>query len=61
MWRNNGYTTDEMKEVVNCDLFKIADHLIEDLNDMGVDVKFWQVSVQRNHEANELANKALSS
>jgi ribonuclease HI len=36
LWRNNEYTSEEMKKVINCDLFKIADHLIEELNDMGV-------------------------
>jgi len=61
MWRNTGYTTDDRKEVINCDLFKIADHLIEELDEMGVDVKFWQVSAQRNHEADELANEALGA
>ncbi|KAI9738614.1 MAG: hypothetical protein M1834_008118 [Cirrosporium novae-zelandiae] len=57
-WRWNGYRNPHRKKITNSDLFRQLDMLVEDLNMMGVEVKFWHVPKASNKGAEMLAKKA---
>lgn len=58
-WNANGFVDAKGGWVVNRDLFRKMDGLIDDLNAAGVTVQFWHVSKDENREATDLANEAL--
>ncbi|EMC99351.1 hypothetical protein BAUCODRAFT_45711, partial [Baudoinia panamericana UAMH 10762] len=58
-WRANGFINARGLPVVNEDLFRELDDLVQQLNDRSVEVQFWQVPRAQNEPADCLANAAL--
>lgn len=58
-WEKNGYRTPKGTAVTNSTPFKKLGMLISMLNELGVEVLFWQVPRRYNEQADELANVAL--
>jgi ribonuclease HI len=57
-WKQNDYWTRD-GPVANKDAFVYIDHLIQDLENMGCGVKFWQVPRHFNQDADRLANSVF--
>lgn len=58
-WRQNGFKNSKGSFVSNADLFIQIDSLIGHLNNLGVEVLFWQVGRFENEEADALASAAI--
>jgi len=58
-WNDNGFTSQRGVPVVNADLFRQLDDVVEDLNGWGVRVQFWHVPRAQNAVADHLARSAL--
>jgi len=58
-WKKTGWLNAKGLPVANGDLFQDVEKKIIQLNDLGVEVLFWQVPSERNVEAEGLANSAF--
>lgn len=58
-WKKTGWKNAKGLPVGNGDIFQDVESAIIRLNDMGVEVLFWQVPRERNVEAERLANSAF--
>jgi ribonuclease HI len=60
-WKSNGYRNVKGTEVVNGDLFEALERKVEELNGLGVEVRFWHVPRDWNQDVDGLANEALDA
>ena len=60
-WAKNGWLNAKGLPVANGSLFNRVERKILELNDLGVEVLFWQVTKAQNQEAENLANSAFES
>jgi ribonuclease HI len=58
-WRNNGYINAKGLPLVNQDLIQHLDSLCNTLDDLGIQVRFWDVPRGWNRQADKLANAGL--
>ncbi len=58
-WKKTGWLNAKGIPVANGDLFQDVEKVILRLNEMGVEVLFWQVVRERNVEAEGLASSAF--
>ncbi|KAL9095462.1 MAG: hypothetical protein Q9165_002333 [Trypethelium subeluteriae] len=58
-WKANGYLNSEGKPLGNQILFRLLDDLVNELNDEGVGVQFWQVPKEWNNGAEFWAQRML--
>ena len=58
-WAKNGWLNAKGVPVANGDLFRQVEQKITDLNDIDVEVLFWQVTKPQNQEADTLANSVF--
>ena len=58
-WAKNGWLNAKGLPVANGELFQHVEEKIKDLNDLGVEVLFWQVSRLQNQDADMLANSGF--
>ena len=58
-WKRNGFKNCKGENVLNKDLFKQINQMIEQLDGEGVEVFFWHVPRAQNKEADALANSAF--
>ncbi|KAK0513698.1 hypothetical protein JMJ35_003420 [Cladonia borealis] len=58
-WAKNGWLNAKGMPVANGELFQQVEQKIIDLNDLGVEVLFWQVPRSQNQEADTLANSVF--
>ncbi|KAK5114036.1 hypothetical protein LTR85_010342 [Meristemomyces frigidus] len=59
-WNENGFVNVRGTEVVNADLFRTLDRVVDVLNDLDVHVQFWHVPMQQNGAADSLAKSSLN-
>ncbi|KUJ09124.1 ribonuclease H-like protein [Mollisia scopiformis] len=61
-WKQNGFQSSKKKPVINSELIRELDDLIEDVETtLGLNVKFWHVKRKSNFGADRLANIALDN
>jgi ribonuclease HI len=60
-WEKNGYRTSRGTPVANATFFKKLDNLVNELNKLNVEVRFWHVPREYNKQADMLANMALEN
>ena len=60
-WAKNGWLNAKGLPVANGELFQHVEEKIKELNDLGVEVLFWQVSRLQNQEADILANSGFDN
>lgn len=58
-WAKNGWLNAKGLPVANRELFQEVEKKIKDLNEMGVEILFWQVTRSQNQDAEKLANSAF--
>ena len=58
-WTRNGWKNAKGLPVANGELFQEVEMKIRDLNEMGVEILFWQVTRSQNQDAENLANSAF--
>ncbi|MCJ1387783.1 hypothetical protein MMC18_000626 [Xylographa bjoerkii] len=60
-WRTHGFKNHKGVSVKNAGLFKTVDASVNELEDLGVGVRFWHVFRDCNKEADRLANAAFDT
>lgn len=58
-WKQNGFKTSLGTNVVNWGFFACLEEFVEELDSLGVEVRFWHVPREYNQDTDKLANEAL--